>query len=90
MRKIIFHGHGCIGGLGDALVGLKVLFALKSLYPQDEILYYYPHTAFEFFSKIGFIDGIINSNQTSFEQASAYETRHTHKHTQKRLIFSPS
>ena len=68
MRKIIFHGYGCTGGLGDALVDLKVLYALKSLYPQDEILYYYPHTALNFFSKIGFIDTIINSNETSFEQ----------------------
>lgn len=66
MAKIIFQGNGVCGGLGDALVDLKVLYAIKQLYPNDELVYYYPQTALPLFSKIAFIDTIINSNEVSY------------------------
>lgn len=68
MAKIVFQGYGCTGGLGDALVDLKVLYAIKQLYPNDELVYYYPETALPLFSKIAFIDTIINSNQISIAE----------------------
>ena len=68
MAKIVFQGYGCTGGLGDALVDLKVLYAIKQLYPNDELVYYYPETALPLFSKIAFIDTIINSCQISIEK----------------------
>ena len=68
MAKIVFQGYGCTGGLGDALIDLKVLYAIKQLYPNDELVYYYPETALPLFSKIAFIDTIINSCQISIEK----------------------
>lgn len=68
MAKIVFQGYGCTGGLGDALVDLKVLYTIKQLYPNDELMYYYPETALHLFSQIAFIDTIINSNKTSIEE----------------------
>lgn len=71
MAKIVFQGYGCTGGLGDALVDLKVLYAIKQLYPNDELVYYYPEVALPLFSQIAFIDTIINSNKISIEEICA-------------------
>lgn len=68
MARIVFQGYGMNFGLGDALVDLKVLYAIKQLYPNDELVYYYSQTALPLFSKIAFIDTIINSRTTSISK----------------------
>lgn len=71
MARIVFQGYGMNFGLGDALVDLKVLYAIKQLYPNDELVYYYPQTALPLFSKIAFIDTIIDSRTTSLDEIRA-------------------
>lgn len=68
MPKIILHGSQYGGGLGDCLVDLKVLYALKALYPHFELIYYYHGTARALFERIKFIDKIINLNEISLEK----------------------
>lgn len=71
MGRIVFQGYGMNFGLGDALVDLKVLYAIKQLYPNDELVYYYPQTALSLFSKIAFIDTIIDSRSTLLDEIRA-------------------
>ena len=63
MAKIIFQGNG----FGDFLCCFKALYAIKCLYPNDELIIYHSGIDERFLRKVGFIDGKINPNDVSFE-----------------------
>ncbi|MGX3011973.1 glycosyltransferase family 9 protein [Helicobacter sp. 23-1044] len=67
MAKIIFQG----GGFGDFLCCFKALYAIKCLFPNDELLIYHSGIPLDFMQKVGFIDGVIDSNEVSIERLRA-------------------
>ena len=67
MAKIIFQG----GGFGDFLCCFNALYAIKSLYPNDELIIYHFGIDERFLKQVGFIDGVINPNEVSIKQIRA-------------------
>lgn len=63
MAKIIFQG----GGFGDFLCCFKALYAIKCLYPNDELIIYHEGIDERFLRQVGFIDDIINPIEVSIE-----------------------
>lgn len=73
MPKIVFFGSCYGNGLGDSLIDLKPLYALKALYPRFELIYYYHGTARALISQIRFIDKIFAFDEISLEEIRALE-----------------
>lgn len=67
MAKIIFQGNG----FGDFLCCFKALYAIKNLYPNDELIIYHFGIDERFLRQVGFIDDIINPIEVSIERIRA-------------------
>lgn len=67
MAKIIFQG----GGFGDFLCCFKALYAIKCLYPNDSLIIYHHGIPQDFLQKVGFIDGVVDSNEVNLAQIRA-------------------
>ncbi len=63
MAKIIFQGSG----FGDFWCCFKALYAIKCLYPNDELIIYHEGIDERFLRQVGFIDDIINPLEVSIE-----------------------
>ena len=71
MAKIIFHDNGY--GLGDVLMCFKSLYAIKQLYPQYKLVFYYHWGSMQddFMKKLGLVDETIDARHTNLEELCA-------------------